>query len=304
MVLYAQTLPELSTPYGTIYVKIVDGLGREKTRFTAGEQVCARFESTRSMSIIAKISDITTGSILLPSTSVFDPYGGKTICFLTVTTQTPLGPHTLKISIYTSRGTFLGDIPLQITIVSQAQEQTGDLSDILFMIAIALAVIMVIFGFIYMRRKSHEETEISPIIPQIPAEEAVTPPTPQEVETAETRKLGEGVLPAPSPLMESTRVYLASLTSPEGKALYITQPEQEFGRKDFREIVSQDKLPMISRRHFMLRLQGNKWYIMDLGSTNGTYVNGEDIRGKGWVPLEDGDVISVAGVAELTFKIP
>ncbi|QOJ79797.1 FHA domain-containing protein [Infirmifilum lucidum] len=76
-----------------------------------------------------------------------------------------------------------------------------------------------------------------------------------------------------------------------------------YGREDFRGLVTGETLNVISRRHFEIGYdytQGS-FYIMDLGSKNGTYLNGEDIRGKGRVSLKNGDTISVAGVLNLRF---
>jgi len=49
------------------------------------------------------------------------------------------------------------------------------------------------------------------------------------------------------------------------------------------------------------RVDGS-YYVVDLGNTNGTFVNGVDIRGRGLYPLRRGDVINVAGVVELVVE--
>ncbi len=53
--------------------------------------------------------------------------------------------------------------------------------------------------------------------------------------------------------------------------------------------------PEVSYRHAALRLHGATWQVMDVGSTNGTSVDGERI-GDTWVPLRDGSVLALAGV--------
>lgn len=55
------------------------------------------------------------------------------------------------------------------------------------------------------------------------------------------------------------------------------------------------KLPFISSRHMEFVFQNGKLYVRDVGSTNGTFVNGEKITQK---ELRSGDVISV-----LTFRM-
>jgi len=68
------------------------------------------------------------------------------------------------------------------------------------------------------------------------------------------------------------------------------------GRLHTNDIVLED--PNISRVHAEVKKEGNEFFIHDLGSTNGTYVNGKPQ--KKWV-LQDGDII-VLGETELRFK--
>jgi hypothetical protein len=54
----------------------------------------------------------------------------------------------------------------------------------------------------------------------------------------------------------------------------------------------------VSRHHAQLRYKNRRFWITDLGSTNGTFVNGERISE---TVLRDGDVVSLGGL-ELTFR--
>jgi pSer/pThr/pTyr-binding forkhead associated (FHA) protein len=54
-----------------------------------------------------------------------------------------------------------------------------------------------------------------------------------------------------------------------------------------------------SRRHCRVRIEGQFWVVEDLGSRNGTYVNGK--RAEGVVPLREGDVIRI-GTVEMIFR--
>ena len=54
-----------------------------------------------------------------------------------------------------------------------------------------------------------------------------------------------------------------------------------------------------SRRHCEIRPAGTAWVVVDLGSTNGTKVNGLRIQGEH--PLRDQDIISV-GSTHLRFE--
>ena len=68
------------------------------------------------------------------------------------------------------------------------------------------------------------------------------------------------------------------------------------GRGTENQIVLDDS--RVSRSHAEILLRGNEWYLRDLGSTNGTYVNGYAVRERS---LESGDRISLGGV-ELVFN--
>ncbi|MGH2516883.1 MAG: FHA domain-containing protein, partial [Ktedonobacterales bacterium] len=50
---------------------------------------------------------------------------------------------------------------------------------------------------------------------------------------------------------------------------------------------------LASRRHALLRFKGGRYTVVDLGSSNGTYVNDREIREE--TALEDGDYIKVGG---------
>ncbi len=58
--------------------------------------------------------------------------------------------------------------------------------------------------------------------------------------------------------------------------------------------ISLPEVPSISRRHAILRFNGNRVSLEDLGSTNGTYINGELIRER--TLLGSGDRFQVAAV--------
>jgi hypothetical protein len=59
--------------------------------------------------------------------------------------------------------------------------------------------------------------------------------------------------------------------------------------------------PTISRRHAGLRREASGWMLDDLGSTNGTRLNGWRVRA--WVPVRDGDLVSF-GAATFVFGAP
>ena len=52
--------------------------------------------------------------------------------------------------------------------------------------------------------------------------------------------------------------------------------------------------PEVSYRHAAIRLHGTEWQVKDLGSTNGTTVDGQRIDD--WTALHTGSAIALAGV--------
>jgi hypothetical protein len=54
--------------------------------------------------------------------------------------------------------------------------------------------------------------------------------------------------------------------------------------------------PEVSYRHAGIRRRGTQWQVKDLGSTNGTTLDGQRIDGEDWTTLHSGSVIGLAGV--------
>jgi FHA domain/FhaA, N-terminal domain len=69
---------------------------------------------------------------------------------------------------------------------------------------------------------------------------------------------------------------------PDG--VYSIQEKARIGRSEESEIVLVD--PSVSRSHAVVEICGGEPVVRDVGSTNGTYVNGRRVRSQ---PLRDGD---------------
>lgn len=77
----------------------------------------------------------------------------------------------------------------------------------------------------------------------------------------------------------------------------ITSTPLVIGRMSSNDVVLSD--PNVSRRHAELRRDGGRWILVDLGSTNGTLVNGKLAREH---EIKDGDRLSF-GTSDLRFEV-
>ncbi len=108
-----------------------------------------------------------------------------------------------------------------------------------------------------------------------------------------------GTLPATMPVMEATS---AKLAMPDGNAILLAGNARSFGRHDFEGFMPQDNVSYISRQHINIWYENGQYYIEDRSSTNGTRINGTDIKGTGRHALTDGDLIELADKLSITFK--
>jgi hypothetical protein len=73
-----------------------------------------------------------------------------------------------------------------------------------------------------------------------------------------------------------------------GQRIMIMKEETLLGRSGVCDVQFHD--PKVSRQHAMLRLYNNAYYIQDMQSTGGTYVNGQRIASQ---PLNDHDQVRI-----------
>ena len=88
--------------------------------------------------------------------------------------------------------------------------------------------------------------------------------------------------------------------SSHGVVIHIRKAITTMGRHDDADVVIDD--PAISRRHAEIALSGDGYFLLDLGSKNGTFVNQHNI-GTSEYRLKDGDEISFGpSQVALTFQ--
>jgi predicted component of type VI protein secretion system len=92
---------------------------------------------------------------------------------------------------------------------------------------------------------------------------------------------------------------IAVRTGPNaGKSFPLIKPEMLVGRESNMDVVIKD--PEVSRKHARVFMQGSSYYIEDLGSTNGTSINGQRISGAHL--LQVGEVITLGEKITLVFE--
>lgn len=83
------------------------------------------------------------------------------------------------------------------------------------------------------------------------------------------------------------------LTDPNGQEHSLPMNGATIGRAVECDIVISSK--SVSREHARLRREGRRWFVEDMGSTNGTYLN--DTRLTEAIEIRDGDTLTIGDVA-------
>jgi len=82
-----------------------------------------------------------------------------------------------------------------------------------------------------------------------------------------------------------------------GKRLYMDQPVLLVGRDEDCDLVIGDR--QVSRRHASIARENEQYVLRDLGSKNGTFVNGQEVQDP--YVLKDGDEIQIAYCCKMAF---
>jgi hypothetical protein len=115
---------------------------------------------------------------------------------------------------------------------------------------------------------------------------------PVGIEFSVGERLREGNFRLRSSLREGERGKIpGSLVLPDGERIVLGEAVVTIGRLDDSTLLVED--PNVSRAHAEIRPRGTGFVLVDLGSTNGTRVNGERIAER---ELRDGDMVSFGSV--------
>lgn len=82
-----------------------------------------------------------------------------------------------------------------------------------------------------------------------------------------------------------------------GKRFLLEQPIFLIGRDEACNLAIPDR--QVSRQHSSITMEGDYYVLKDLGSKNGTFVNGQELEGA--YTLQDGDEIQIAYCCKLAF---
>src|SRR6266702_3782939 len=129
---------------------------------------------------------------------------------------------------------------------------------------------------------------------------SAAPPSPVPPTKGESLKLREtvhGVPAAPRPSSTPLASFLVRSGALKGQRLSIKTPIVNIGRADYNDLVLPDE--SVSTSHAKLQRREGVWVLVDLDSTNGTFVDGERVRGES--PLAPGAAVRFGDV-QLVFE--
>jgi FHA domain len=92
----------------------------------------------------------------------------------------------------------------------------------------------------------------------------------------------------------------ASLILADGTERELTT-EFAIGRADDNDLTLEK--PTVSRHHALVTEEGDRWFLEDRGSFNGTFLNGSRIQAGAKVPLRHGDRVGL-GAESIVFSAP
>jgi len=277
--------------YGPITIYPSDSLGNFKSTFTTGETVYLTLIDEQGcaqpVTVTVTVKDPTGTLTTLINNQYTLPAGVKTtLALFKVSTANPSGQWIIYVTIDGVNAAPIAITPIAININSQSLPLP-----LWLLVTIIIVVVAAVLGVLAVMRimggRGRAKEEQTRVLPAPIQQAPITAPE------RERTKVG---------------VVLYRLRLPNGMEIPVSEPYRVFGRETFERYgLPKDALDFITREdrggHFKIYLRGTKWFIEDLGSTNGTLLNGVEIKGKGPQELKNGDTISPAGVMNIVFRI-
>ena len=162
--------------------------------------------------------------------------------------------------------------------------------------------------------KAAEEHKVPAGAQSVPESRPV-PACPERIDTEEAVNMAEDVTEifteeqvADDGMLRLRLVDGAGYDCPKLVEIDLHQGFATVGRRDKNNQAQSDysfdaSLSFISRRHFRVEREGDHWVIIDLGSGNGTFINGEALLPNLRHPLFSGDIIMISAKRRLTYQV-
>src|SRR2546425_6228774 len=139
----------------------------------------------------------------------------------------------------------------------------------------------------------YADTAASPPANPQPGPDASAPPAvpPKKVESL--KETVHGVPSAPRPSGAPLASFLVRGGALKGQRLSVKTPVVNIGRADYNDLVLPDE--SVSTTHAKLQRREGVWVLVDLDSTNGTFIDGDQIKGE--APLAPGATVRLGDVS-------
>ena len=122
---------------------------------------------------------------------------------------------------------------------------------------------------------------------------APAPIPPTKGESAKLRETVHGVPAAPRPSGTPLASFLVRGGTLKGQRLSVKTPVVNIGRADYNDLVIPDE--SVSTTHAKLQRREGVWVLVDLDSTNGTFIDGDQIKGD--APLAPGATVRFGDIS-------
>lgn len=179
---------------------------------------------------------------------------------------------------------------------------------ITFLLALAVAALAVFFGLKYLKANQDKvQAKLSSMGVEIPSQEGpaddasasppapIAPPPPAQILLEDSAPTPLGTAPAAVSVgaADSASISDPRLTAADGSSIPLAEGTTTVGREAGLELSLLDE-STVSRRHAEIVRAGSSVVLRDLGSTNGSFVNGVQVQGE--TALRPGDQVQLGAI--------